>query len=136
MAASFEELAKSRRDWIEEILKTWCMQADRKNLLLAELEWLDIAGKVDPSKTLWAWAWSRFPNLVHPDLGLDETHRVSISLRDGTSHQGHPDARKSARGMLLLFDRSPKEGFHESGPFSIDEVQSVIRLGADSSGMD
>ncbi|MDX1968012.1 MAG: antibiotic biosynthesis monooxygenase, partial [Planctomycetaceae bacterium] len=69
----FAALVESRKGWIEDRLRPWCQRALRSDLLLAENEWVDIAGKADPEKTLWAWAWNRFPDLVHADLGIDET---------------------------------------------------------------
>src|SRR5688500_2337067 len=75
--ATFAELVASRRTWIDNELKPWCAQATVAQLKLAELEWLDIAGRVDPEVTLWAWAWSRFPELVNRDLArIDETRQV------------------------------------------------------------
>ena len=65
---TFADLVASRRAWIDDVLKPWCAQAPVLQLKLAELEWLDIAGKVDPESTLWAWAWSRFPARVNADL--------------------------------------------------------------------
>lgn len=123
LPASFEDLAASRRLWIEQILRPWCRQMPLKELRKAEQEWLDIAGKVDVTATLWTWAWERFPALVHPDLpGVHETHRVVIRLRDGRTASGFPDARQSVRGTLILVDCDPSGSLPALGPFSIDEI--------------
>ena len=123
---SFEELVTVRKDWLNGVLKPWCQQARRIDLLKAELEWVDIAGKVDPQKTLWLWAWSRFPQLVHEILGIEETSEVEIVLRDGRTIHGFPNARNSQSGQLMIWGR---EGAADQptklGPFSIDEVVSV-----------
>jgi hypothetical protein len=124
---SFSHLVASRRDWIESTLKPWCRQAARAELLLAEQEWPDIAGTVDPDKTLWLWAWSRFPALYVDDLpGIEESYAVTVTLRDGTRYSGYPDARRSRQGRLTLIGRDDRRG-DELGPFSIDDVQDVQR---------
>jgi len=127
---SFADLAASRRAWIDQVLQPWCRQAARKDLRLAELEWTDIAGKVDPDTTLWAWAWSRFPDLVQPELSrIDETHAVSLTLRDGRQFTGFPDARQSQQGQLVLLTRAGADArLTEAGPFSIDDIASVQRV--------
>ncbi len=126
---SFAELARSRRGWIDGILKPWCQQAARKDLRLAELEWIDIAGKVDAGKTLWAWAWSRFPEAVHDDLGLDETVELTVSLKSGQTIYGFPDARESTDGQLVLWARDEDTGeLQQRGPFSIDDVEGIRRM--------
>lgn len=123
--STFAELVASRKSWIEEVLKTWCLTADRKNLRLAELEWVDIAGKVAPEMSLWSWAWSRFPNLVHDGLpGINETVEVAVQLRDGRSFTGYPDARESTGGTLVLIGSNSAP----HGPFSIDEIAGVERV--------
>jgi hypothetical protein len=125
---TLDELLASRRTWINDVLKPWCRSATRKELRLAELDWNDIAGKVDPEATLWAWAWSRFPNLVHPDLSrIDETRRIAVRLKDGSTFTGFPDGRASRQGQMVLVsrsDRNPREAV-EHGPFSIDDVADV-----------
>lgn len=125
---TFAELVASRKAWLSDILTPWCRAANRKDLRLAELEWTDIAGKVDPLKTLWYWAWSRFPALVHGELqGIDETRRLTVTLRDGSRHTGYPDARQSEQGQLVLLTRdaaAPRQTI-ELGPFSIDDIQSI-----------
>jgi len=125
---SFKELAASRRAWIDGVLRPWCRQAPRKDLRLAELEWNDIAGKVDPVKTLWAWAWSRFPEAVHEELGLDETTELTVTLTSGDSITGFVDARESTNGQLVLWSRDAATNALQSrGPFSIDDVSSILR---------
>mgnify|MGYP000942299374 CR=1 FL=1 len=81
--SSFSELVASRKAWLADVLQPWCRAALRKDLLLAEQEWIDIAGKVDAEKTLWRWAWSRFPELVHESLGIEETTEVVVTLKTG-----------------------------------------------------
>ncbi len=127
---NFSELAASRRAWIDEVLKPWCRQAPRAELLRAELEWNDIAGRVDPQATLWTWAWSRFPDLVSEGLpGVDETYEVEVTLRDGRRFVGFPNARESTAGRLVLMTRPPQPGSEptQCGPFSIDEIAAVRR---------
>jgi hypothetical protein len=121
---TFSELAASRRQWIETFLEPWCRQACRRDLRLAEQEWQDLAGRPDPVKTLWFWAWSRFPQIVSMELKtLDETSLVRVLLNDGRCVTGYPDARESAAGQLMLLD----EQGACLGPYSIDDVQSVER---------
>ena len=123
---TFDELATSRRKWIDEVLKPWCQQAARKELKQAELEWDNVAGSVDAEATLWSWAWSRFPQLVHEGLsGVDETHEVTVTLKDGSSIAGFPDGSKSKQCVLVLLCAGATT---ESRPHSIDEIATVIRL--------
>jgi len=126
----FEELVTSRKDWLNEVLRPWCQQASRKELLKAEAEWMDLAGKVNPDTTLWLWAWSRFPELVHENLGIEETSEVEVRLQDGRIFVGFPDARRSQRGELVLLgsEISHDVPATEVGPFSIDQVMNVRRL--------
>lgn len=128
--STFDHLAEARRNWIALILKPWCRTAARKELLKANAEWLDIAGKVDADATLWTWAWERFPVLTHPDLSLvNETHEVEVTLNDGTKNTGFPDARRSLRGELILVRRDPKTGATLlTPPMNIDDIQSVERI--------
>lgn len=127
--ASFEQLVASRKNWITEVLKPWCQNAPRSELLKAEPEWLDIAGKVSAEKTLWLWAWSRFPEMVHESLGIEETSEVQVTLQDGNVVEGFPDSRKSQQGKLILCGREPDSlASKEFGPYSIDEIVSVRRL--------
>ena len=121
---SFEELAASRRGWIENVLRPWCRRAGLKQLRQAGIEWHDFAGRADPHATLWTWAWERHPALVHDDLpGVNETHEVSVRLQDGRIIRGFPDGRKSLQGQLALVDAAGGE--EDQGPFSIDEILEV-----------
>ncbi len=125
---NFYDLATSRRKWIDEVLAPWCKVVDRKELLKAEMEWLDIAGKVDETATLWTWAWSRFPDLVYDGLaGVNETCEVTVLLKDGTRVIGFPDGRRTEKGMLYLV--TTDSAVPEAGPFSIDDIESVQRIG-------
>jgi hypothetical protein len=127
---TFADLVASRKAWLSDVLAPWCAQASVKDLKRAELEWVDIAGKVDPEKTLWFWAWSRFPDLVNADLAaIDEARKVTVTLRDGRAFTGFPDARQSKLGQLVLVARDPgRSGGHEDhGPYSIDEIVTVVR---------
>ena len=127
---TFAELVTSRKAWLTDVLSSWCQAASLKDLRLAELEWIDIAGKVDPDKTLWIWAWSRFPALVHSELAaIDETSPVTVSLKDGTQYTGYPDARQSQQGQLVLLGRdhdNPRRTT-EYGPFAIDEIATIAQ---------
>ncbi|MDZ4686334.1 MAG: antibiotic biosynthesis monooxygenase [Planctomycetaceae bacterium] len=123
---TFADLVAARKGWIQQSLRAWCQRASRKDLLLAEPEWFDIAGKADPARTLWAWAWSRFPELVHLDLGIDESAEVEVTLKDGRTIRGYPDARKSLAGRLVLIAASSAPG--PSGPIAIDEISTVRRV--------
>ena len=126
--STFEDLAASRREWIDEVLKPWCRQAPRSGLLKAESEWEDIAGKVDPEVTLWTWAWSRFPDLVHDEMaGVNETREVRVKLANGNSASGYPDGRQSRRGQLVLLGSNERDRA-DHGPWSIDEIAGVIAL--------
>lgn len=124
--ASFDELAAARREWINSVLMPWCRQARRTELKQAELDWIDIAGKVAADKTLWPWAWSRFPDLVHESLGIDETAEVVVTTADGRTSRGFPDSRASRQGQLVLWGRVSTDAEpQELGPFSIDDIVSV-----------
>jgi hypothetical protein len=126
--STFPDLIASRKAWIESVLKPWARQASRADLRLAEQEWTDIAGKVDADKTLWAWAWGRFPDLVHGDLGIDEAAEVAVHMRDGRSFRGYPDARQSQNGQLVLIGRNATgDAFAKLGPFSIDEIAAIVK---------
>jgi hypothetical protein len=120
---SFADLIASRREWIEQTLKPWCRVAALKDLKRAELEWEDIAGKVDPKATLWTWAWGRFPSIVHA---------VRVTLKSGQVHLGYPDNRKSDGGRLVLLStESTGPGrVAEIGPISIDDITQVERAGS------
>ena len=128
---SFADLVSSRKTWLADVLAPWCRQAVVKDLRLAELEWGDIAGKVDPEKTLWYWAWSRFPELVHAELvGIDETREMTVTLCDGRIVTGFPDARQSVQGQLVLVGRDPlnPRRIEEHGPFSLDEIAAIAHV--------
>ena len=126
---TFEDLAEARRNWIASILKPWCQAATRKELLKADAEWLDIAGKVDTDATLWTWAWERFPVLTHADLSLvNETHEVQVTLKSGSKNIGFPDARRSQRGELVLVRRDHSTGATIlTPPANIDDILYVER---------
>lgn len=120
--SSYEDLARSRREWIDETLVDWCRRAERAELLKAEGDWTNIAGLVDPEDTLWTWAWSRFPALVHPEMsGLDETREVRVRLTDGREFTGYVDARRSQRGELALLCSNGDE----AGPWTLDDIADV-----------
>lgn len=125
---SFENLAESRRDWIQQVLRPWCQAATLKELRKAELEWMDIAGRVDVQATLWTWAWERFPEIVHAEMpGVHETWEVTVLLKDGGERRGYPDSRQSLRGMLVLITRSTESGLEQAPTMSIDEIQTIHR---------
>ncbi len=125
-AADFESLAASRRDWIENVLRAWCRQATLKELRKADVEWFDIAGRADANATLWTWAWERFPEIVHPQLsGVHETHEVQITLKDGRTLSGFPDARQSLRGILVLVGSDDGGAIVSSDPIVIDQITAV-----------
>ena len=129
--ADFDELVASRKKWIAEVLQPWCRIATLAALKQAELEWLDIAGKVAAEKTLWPWAWSRFPELVHEALGIEETTEVEVSLQDGRTVRGYPDSRASQQGQLILWGSdTPDTEPRELGPFSIERITGVQRIRA------
>jgi len=122
--ASFEELAASRRGWIENVLRPWCQQASLKQLKQADMEWNEFAGRVDAHATLWTWAWERYPALVHDNLaGVNETHEVAVTLQDGRAVTGFPDGRLSLKGQLVLVGTSENDA--DLGPFSLDEIADV-----------
>ena len=128
--ATFDELVDSRKQWIEQVLKPWCHDAAVRDLKLAEQDWGDIAGRVDPESTLWTWAWSRFADIVHDGLaGVDETSEVRVTLKDETTIVGFPDARETKRGELMMFARSDSDdqASQHVGPFSLDDIASVER---------
>ena len=128
--SSFAELVTSRKAWISGVLQPWCRAAARKDLLLAEQEWADIAGKVDPESTLWRWAWSRFPGLVHESLGIDESAEIEVNLKTGERIRGFPDSRKSQNGKLVLLTATGAgDRFRDAGPFLLDDIASVTRYG-------
>ena len=122
---SFPELIASRREWIDETLKPWCLTASRFELLQAEQAWVDLAGRPDPGQTLWYWAWSRFPELCDEELtGLNEAWQVAVTLKSGETVTGYPDARQSRHGELTLVESTSTE----HGPYSIDDIVSAVRV--------
>jgi len=119
---SFSDLVQSRRQWIDTVLAPWCRQACRRDLLLAEHEWQDLAGRPAPEMTLWLWAWNRFPALCDPGLAtLNETLPVTVTCRNGQTRTGYPDARRSLAGQLVLLE----PGGQLSEPISIDDILSI-----------
>ena len=114
------------------MLKPWCQTAPRAALRLAELDWADIAGRVSPEKSLWAWAWGRFPELVHAELnGIDESSAVTVTLKNGRQVTGFPDARQSEQGQLVILCRDPNGGRTTSeGPFSMEDISAIVRVQA------
>ena len=132
--STFPDLVASRQAWIADVLRPWCRQAALKELKLAEQEWPNLAGKVDPEGTLWAWAWSRFPSLVNTELWkIDETHPIRIELTNGQTFTGYPDGRQSQNGSLILLCEDPDSPRRskQTGPFRLDELISVTRASAD-----
>ena len=126
--SQFDELVASRKAWLSDVLQPWCQRASLLALRQAELEWVDLAGKVTPEKTLWAWAWSRFPDLVHESLGIEETCEVEVTLNDGRTIRGYPDSRASQQGKLVLWGADSESGQPcEYGPFSLEEIAAVKR---------
>ncbi len=124
----FDELVASRKAWLSDVLQPWCQRASLIALKQAELEWNDIAGKVAPEKTLWPWAWSRFPELVHESLGIEEASEVEVTLHDGRTVSGYPDSRASLHGNLVLWGTDSQSGQPlEHGPFSIEAIETVRR---------
>lgn len=130
IAPTFEALVASRKAWLNDVLKPWCQSAPRASLRMAELEWNDIAGRVSPEKSLWAWAWGRFPELVHPELnGIDESSAVTVTLKNGRQVTGYPDARQSEQGQLVILCRDPAGGRTTSeGPFAMEDIASIVRV--------
>jgi len=122
---TFTELVDSRREWIDQVLIPWCRRARRNHLLMAEQAWPDLAGRPDSKQTLWLWAWQRFPQLCEEGLtAMNETWPVRITVRDGTSFTGYPDARQSERGTLVLIGSNGAV----SDPVSIDDILTVEQL--------
>ena len=124
--STFPQLVESRSRWIEDELRPWCRAASRRDLLLAETEWTDLAGTPDPESSLWTWAWGRHPILIHDGLNqMDETREVIVELRDGTCLSGYPDGRSSKRGMLVLLNARTDGRTVELEPVSIDDIAAV-----------
>lgn len=126
----FSGLVASRKAWLTDVLMPWCREASLSSLKQAELDWIDIAGKVPPEKTLWLWAWSRFPELVHESLGIEETTEVQVTLLDHRTIRGFPDSRASQHGFLVLWGAEEATvELQELGPFSIDQIAAVRHIG-------
>ncbi len=127
--STFDELIASRKQWIAEVLETWCRAAKIADLRKADDEWTDIAGNVDTESTLWTWAWSRFPDAVEEGFsGINETSEVVVTLIDGTTVAGYPDARAAEKGYLLLMttDQQTNDS-KEERLFCIDEIESIVK---------
>ncbi|MFO1095059.1 MAG: hypothetical protein U0992_17395 [Planctomycetaceae bacterium] len=79
-------------------------------------EWLDIAGTADPHKASgWPPGTERFPVLFVDDLGgLEETYRVTVTLRDGSQHQPTGRAR-SRRGNWSSSATPPATNLNDFG---------------------
>lgn len=123
---TFVELVQSRRHWIDSVLRPWCRAAPRAELVKAEAEWEDIAGRAAPEFTLWLWAWERFPVLyVEGMRGVEETYPVRVTLTDGTKVEGYPDSKQSRRGQLFI---SQEDG-SIAGPFAVDAIAAIERRG-------
>ena len=125
---SFDQLVESRKRWLADVLEPWCRTAARRDLRRAEIEWTDLAGKVDPQATLWTWAWGRFPVLVSEGIsGVDETWPVTVTLKNGQTYTGYPDSRQTEHGLLVLMGTDAAGTIIPLGPFSIDDIASVTR---------
>ena len=123
---TFTDLVASRRAWLAEVLIPWCRVAARADLLRAEQEWTDIAGKIAPERSLWLWAWSRFPALYVEGLGgLEESWEVTVELRNAPSVSGYPDNRATESGRLVIQTASGP-----TDPISIDDIVRVDRSGS------
>lgn len=122
MMNSFQQLVASRRSWLDDVLIPWCQVAPRRDLLLAEHEWPDLAGRPAPEMTLWKWAWARFPVLASPGTSpLNETDAVQVHCRDGRTGTGFPDAKRSLGGLLTLISTTGQL----VGPFDLDEISEI-----------
>ena len=123
---TYAELVQSRRTWLSHELEGWCRRATVAELQLAEVEWPDLAGRINPDVTLWRWAWSRFPGLVHAELGLDESRLVSLQLKDGRCFVGYPNSRRSQKNLLTIYGQADEQQpWEDHGPFSLDEIHSL-----------
>lgn len=125
---TFEQLAASRRAWLFDVLKPWCNKATLIELKMAAIEWVNLAGNVDPVKTLWLWSWERFPELVHESLGIDEGYPVEVTLASGECVTGYPDGKRSLDGELYLVRLGPTGAAQAIGPWTIDEIVAVRRV--------
>ena len=79
--STFDELVASRQRWISEVLQPWCQAASLADLKKAAAEWGAIAGRVDTDATLWTWAWSRFPDLVHDEICERNPDMTALTTR-------------------------------------------------------
>jgi hypothetical protein len=131
VSAAWEQLVSSRRQWIETVLEPWCRSAGRRDLLLAEAEWTNLAGQVDPQATLWKWAWSRFAELGTEQWAIDESSAVTVVTHRGDCITGYPDGRASRQGQLVLLidnSESPGQGFDRHAVL-LDDICSITRHG-------
>lgn len=120
---TFVELVASRKQWIEDTLRPWCHTASPRDLRMAEMEWPNLAGQVDPSRTLWMWAWDRFPGLVHPEFHqIDESHAVTVHLKSGEIVCGYPDGRRAAADELVIL---PTGTSAQPRHFTLEEIERV-----------
>ena len=121
---TFSDLVASRRAWLADVLIPWCRVATRADLSRAEQEWTEIAGKIAPERSLWLWAWSRFPALYVEGLGgLEESWPVKLVRRDGEIVEGFPDNRASSRDQLVI-----QTATGPTDPITIDDIITVERL--------
>lgn len=127
MTEHFQELALSRRQWIQDVLIPWCATASLPDLREAEHDWTNLAGRVDPKATLWSWAWGRFPDLTHDSLpGVNETIEVCVSLNTGETVVGYPENTQTIGGNLVLLGRSESGEMTTLGPYSIDNITAAV----------
>lgn len=122
---TFLDLAASRRQWIEEVLRPWCMHARSAELHRAEQEWLDVAGRISPDFSLWMWAWSRYPGLVIADLWrIDEAVELQIELADGRAVTGFADTRQSHQDLLVVLVTADRSSI----TINLDDIRSLTVL--------
>jgi len=122
---AFAELAVSRRRWIEDVLRPWCLTAPVAELRRAEQEWLDVAGRISPDYSLWMWAWSRFPGLVIADLWrIDEAVELQIELTAGRTVTGYADTRQSHQDQLVVLVTADRS----STTINLDDIKMLTVL--------
>ncbi len=126
--SAFDDLIASRRAWLFGALRPWCQHAPLVQLRMAQLEWVNLAGNADVTKTLWLWAWERFPELVHESLGIDEGYPVEVTLASGECVTGYPDGKRSLDGELYLVRLGRTGAAQTIGPWTIDEIVAVRRV--------